>query len=74
MSGSAGSTSPPTAEMTTRAVTVSSRWVVSVQTPASSSKRASTISVPRRIFGRSVTFVIRIRRSARASVAVARSE
>ena len=53
MSGSFGSTSPPTHEITTRAVNDSPSSETSVQTPAASSKRASVISVPVRRCARS---------------------
>src|SRR5215510_3398967 len=52
MSGGAGSTSPPTHEITTRAVTVSPRAVVSAHVPAVSSKRAAVIAVSTRRWGR----------------------
>ena len=56
MSGREGSTSPPTPETTTRAVTASPSLVCSFQLPLVSSKRASTISVPRRMCSRSPHF------------------
>jgi hypothetical protein len=62
MSGSDGSTSPPTHETTQRAVKVSSAPVVRAQVPFSSSKRASTISVSSRRWERSCHFSTRPRR------------